>query len=281
MSYKKLIVELKERGFEKEAIKIRQIVEAEIKIENLYNLLNFKGTDKEIKLLKEWLDSLRLSYGRSPKGLKKEFNDLQFLQRQFDVAKQFKIQVNISNIKAILSRWTKDTIDKIQNSLSDKEQQTELSLKNATYINNSLLNASKFRELAQQLDSFLNSLKGFHAKALKKPLKVRFVKKAVIKSKARYKSNSDEILIRPDYIKFSDNYGSFSYILVHELGHRYLKLFGKGLNFNHPEWYTTRYSMQQTMSEEEPFAELFALSNWANKYTEYKEKINKFIKLLK
>jgi len=274
---KKIIAELKKRGFKQEAAQIEKI------LANIYSLLNFKGTDKEIVYLKKWLDSLRLSYGKAPKGLKEVFKDLQFLQRQFDVAKDFNIQVNTGNIKAVLSRWTKDTIDKIQNSLSDKEQ-IDLNLKNAIYINNSLLNATKFKELAQQLDTFLNTLKGFHKKALKKPLKIRFVKKATLKSKAQYKSNKDEIYIRPDYIKFNDNYGSFSYILVHELGHRYLKLFGKGLkniNFNYPKWFTTRYSETQTMSDEEPFAELFALSNWSSKYKEYKEKIDKFIKVLK
>jgi len=106
---KKIIAELEERGFKKEAAILRQILAYG------YSLLKFKGTDNEIKALREWLDSLRLSYGKAPKGLKEEFKWLQFLQRQFDVAKEYNIPVNVNNIKAVLSRWNKSTIDKIQN----------------------------------------------------------------------------------------------------------------------------------------------------------------------
>ena len=73
-----------------------------------------------------------------------------------------------------------------------------------------------------------------------------------------------------------EEYGSLRYIIVHELGHRFLKFNPQSWNISSSSMYTTKYSKVPTMTDEEPFAELFALSHWKHKYKEYKTQIDKF-----
>jgi len=57
------------------------------------------------------------------------------------------------------------------------------------------------------------------------------------------------------------------------LGHRFLQL-NYGRNFVSPsEWLTTKYSMVDSLSEEEQFAELFALSHFKYNDSTFNSKV--------
>ena len=146
------------------------------------------------------------------------------------------------------------------------------------------MNFKKFKEHSEFVDKLFNSLEGFHKKALKGDLTVEFVKKEESKSIGKYKTNKNIIQIRPDKIKESGfNYASLPYIIVHELGHRYLEKNKVNFDYDSSSWITTPYSKTDSWSGEEKFAELFALSHFnykGNPFDNYKDKIEKFRNLL-
>jgi hypothetical protein len=65
---------------------------------------------------------------------------------------------------------------------------------------------------------------------------------------------------------------------MHEFGHRYLRIRPQSEDFSGPEWNTTPYSKSITLTDEENFAELFALSFWKDKHIQYREIIADFLK---
>lgn len=81
--------------------------------------------------------------------------------------------------------------------------------------------------------------------------------------------------------KEPESYGSLVYVILHELAHRYLQKVNKqSWNIDSSEWSTTKYSKTDSMTGEEKFAELFAMSHWKSKYSEHEIKINNFLKVL-
>lgn len=244
-------------------------------------LLKFDGSDKDIQLLKEFLSELNLKSGKSPRGMTKLYGELKFLEKQLSIGAEYGTpMIGTSNIKAVLSRWTKEDLDTILEKMSsNKEEPIEIKLAHATFFNHSIISYKNFVKIANEIDKLLGTLKGFHAKALKPELKIYFVKKEDSKAKATYKSEKDVIYVRPDKATSGDEYASFNYIIVHELGHRYLKLFGVKFDYDRSDWITTPYSKTDSMTGEEKFAELFALSHFNySRFPEYKEKIEKFNK---
>jgi hypothetical protein len=254
---------------------------------------SWTGTDKEIQELQAWLDGLNLTAGRTPVGMKKIIGQLQYIQKQLNYfTKPKPLGAVVSNWGAIqdnarktiantMDRFSKDDLDLINRKLSKKEAEPdELKLAHATYINRSNLNFQKFKERANEVDKFLGTLRGFHAKPLSKPLKVIMVKKSEIKAKAKYKRDEDAILFRPDAMVPGDGYASSVYVLLHELGHRYERYFSVPSYFNYKGNFTTPYSRTDSMAGNEEFAELFALSHWPNKYPQYADQIQKFIKAM-
>jgi hypothetical protein len=171
--------------------------------------------------------------------------------------------------------------------LLPKKENLKIETANAIYINDSFISENKFKDYVDEIEKLLNSLKGFHRKALKPKLHIKFIPKNILKVKAKYKANigntiEDELWISSSVIP-GNEYASLSYIIVHELGHRYLNYNRVNFNYNSREWSTTRYSMTSYVTEEEPFAELFALSHFKYKgkpFDDYKETIDKFIKLM-
>ena len=79
-----------------------------------------------------------------------------------------------------------------------------------------------------------------------------------------------------------EEYGSLLYIVLHELGHKFLEDKKQTWNIADSSLITTPYSAKNsmTMTEEEIFAELFALSHWENKYGKYKNQIKRFKELI-
>jgi len=229
--------------------------------------------------LKIWLAGLRVS-GKAPRGMKKEFENIQFLQQQVDTIEQIPTFAPASNtnIGAVFSWWNTETIQKIVDKLSKAEGETDtLKIGNIIFTNKSIINFKKFKEYSEYVAKELKKLKGFRKNALKGGLKIRFVKKAECKSKAKYKSEQDELYIRPDQMQKGSGYGSLIYVVLHELGHRYER---KVRSFNDVE-YTTKYSHAEGFDGNEAFAELFAITHWKKDYPEYKEQIDSFIKMVK
>jgi len=251
------------------------------------SLLKFDGSDADIKQLKEWLSTLNLKSGKAPSGMAKQYAEIKFLQKQIDMIEAYKgSSIGVSNIKATLQHLTKDDLIKLTQKLSAKEDEpTTLELKNAIYHNESISSYQTFKKNSEAIDKFLGTLTGFHKKALTiKPLNIYFVKKDAMKSKAKYITAKDVFYIRPDKIESGDKYASLLYIIVHELGHRYLHFNKVSFRHNDPEWITTPYSKTDSMTEEEKFAELFALSffKYSGKpFEDYKDKIEKFVGLVK
>lgn len=244
------------------------------------DLLAFEGTDEDFDKLVAWLDQLNFTAGRAPAGGKKIVDDLKFLQRQLTFRSGGWSSLQKNNVKGTLSRWDEATIAFIVKKLAKKEEEPDtLELTHATYHNKSVLNFKGFQTKAKMIDKHLGTLKGFHAKALG-GLNIYLVKKELTRAGATYKSNDDVIYIRPDKVSLGDNYGSFVYVITHELGHRYERKIRQKTDFESPEWYTTKYSKKDTLSGGEQFAELFALSHWPEKYKQYETKIEKFLEAI-
>lgn len=230
--------------------------------------------------LKVWINSLQLEVGKAPRGLKKQWDNLKFIHRQ--VNSPFGLHSGaLSNIGASFSLMTKEDIDLIISKTSNKNKKVEYKGNNAIFKNKSNMAESTFLKRSKSLDKHLSTLKGFHRKAITiKPLEVIFVKKEQSKSTAVYKSELDKIFIRPDRRAIDgDKYGSFNYIITHELGHRFERLVKSYPEFN--ILYTTKYSKTNSW-ESEAFAELFALSHYGIKvYPQYENQIKKFINTIK
>lgn len=155
--------------------------------------------------------------------------------------------------------------EQIKSAYTGTKQQTTTT-KLATYYKNDTLSYDKFLENVKNVDSFLATLTGYHKKAIA-GLKIRFVSGSTIRSKAQYKTNEDTIYINVSKMgNTTEEYGSLRYVVLHELGHRYLKKFPQNWNIDKPELTTTKYSMTETLTNEERFAELFAISHWPKKY---------------
>jgi len=251
------------------------------------NILNVQNTNEYITLLRNWLKTLDYK-GRAPKGMKKFHTDLNALDSRLkDITKYYNNDVEANPdamryIDAMFSWYKISDIDTINKKFSNVNKFRILKLNNGTYINESIISEKRFRLLSNEIDKFLSSLKGFHKKILKPSLKIYFVKKAKTKATATYKSEQDIILIRPDKIKaFNDEYASISYIILHELGHRFEKYNKLPTDFYTDEWYTTPYSKTPNSWKGEQFAELFAISHWYNKYkSKYKKILDEFIKIM-
>jgi len=248
------------------------------------SLTDFKGTDADIKEVTDWINSLNLKTGKAPSGMKKQYQAVKDIARQVELIKEFGGSGGIRwNIQGLISILTDKDIEILTKKLSKDARTSELKLRNATFTNNSVMSDANFIKNAKAIDSFLSSLKGFHKDALKGELKIVFVKKEDTKAKATYKSDKDALFLRADAIKPGNSYAQFNYVVVHELGHRYLKFNRVKFDYQSPHWITTPYSRQEGWADEEKFAELFALShfNYSGKpFDDYKQKIEEFVSLI-
>jgi len=222
----------------------------------------------------KWMEQFPSS-GRSPKGRKKEFGFLQFLQHQATMYKKHGI-LSWDNINAIFSHnISKEEFEK----LFAKDRVEELKIGNVTYLNTSSLAEDAFIQKAKKIDKLLSSLKGFHKKAASKPFKIIFKSSQQIKPRAKYRTQTDEIWVRHNAKADNELYGHLLYIIIHELGHRYEKFYGFPQGWK--ETYTTKYSRTQGINGSEAFAELFALSHWHNQYKEYDQQITWYKGIMK
>jgi len=191
------------------------------------------------------------------------------------------IDKSIENVYSYL-RLSDKELEQIYSKKDDKPNITKTNY--ATYKKNDIGSYDRFLNNIKIIDDFLKTLKGYHKKAIKN-LVINFISSKEMKVPAKYSREKDMILINPlskKVGKTSEEYGSLKYIILHELGHRYLRYNPQSWNISDTSLYTTDYSKKnlQTWNEEEVFAELFALSNWKNKYSQYINQIKDFEKRL-
>lgn len=139
----------------------------------------------------------------------------------------------------------------------------ELKVGANTYLNEIGVNEATFQKYTARLEAILKDLQGWHKKALVGGVVVSLMSPRNFHGTVggKYKTQGDVLWVRatPTILKRSGGYASFEYILTHELGHRYeRKNTMPPMDFDKPEWWTTKYSRQ----EGESFAELFALSHF-------------------
>ena len=241
---------------------------------------NFKEDD--YTKAKNWVDTLNLDI-RTPKGMKKEHDLLKYLSKQIESVELYYKGVPDEGYTYEINRimnddFSKQDIEKISVKFGkNDEQPLEIKKKYATYIKSDASKYEKFIIAIDELETLLSKLKGFHKKPLKK-LVIRFVKKTELRGKALYKTSKDELWLNLQSPLKSDGYGSLKYITIHELGHRYLtKVKKQKWNYDSWDWVTTKYSQVDSLSGEEKFAELFAITHWYNDYKEHKEVMDKFV----
>jgi hypothetical protein len=202
--------------------------------------------------------------GSSPRGQK---DTSQQLEKVMENAKTVGAGIAPGGYGYLLTIWSrvdKDVFNKFFTNGGDSAKSLVYIGKYATYRNMAGLSDKRLKEIANRLDEVFGAIKGWRKKALNK-LVVGLAGPAFFKSKAggRYGIADDILYVRatPDVLKRSaGSYGSPEYIIIHELGHRYEKLYGFfemwGSVVN---WATTRYSFE---SEREAMAELFALGHF-------------------
>lgn len=234
----------------------------------------------------DWLNTLKLD-GRVPRGMKQEYEILNYIQRKINMVDDFyrgKAPIELEQeVEYHYQRLEQENdIDAINTKFAkNSKQPTTIKKGDRTYIKQDGSAYKKFQTAITQLESLFKSLKGKH-KIPVKNLTIRFVKKSLSKSKAKYKTDKDELWINLQSMgKTSEEYGSLVYVALHELGHRYLRYNRQSWAYDDNKWNTTRYSTIQTIStNEEKFAELFAMSHWKSKYKQYSDKIEEFEEMI-
>lgn len=145
---------------------------------------------------------------------------------------------------------------------------TEKKVGGNTYHNLVGASAERFDGLIDTIEGAFSTLKGWRRKALDGGVHVVFAGPKDFRGTASgtYKQDRDQLLIRATpggrLDKGGTGYGGLTYVIVHELGHRYAHKHRLPVDFEKSEWFTTPYSKKDTMSGGESFAELFAISNF-------------------
>lgn len=260
----------------------------DVDVSKFYDLLDYKDLPKPYanELLKEFFDFINIKQGKAPKGksnIWQSFKKASSTIDEFSAYNQDWKNWQFQPLKVFFDRMTKEDIDDFLSIGTKKSKNiTEMKLSHATYFNESNMAQPVFLKSSKEIDGLLGKLKNFHKKVIQKPLVIKFKRKDDLRSKAVYKQSLDEIWIRGDYRpQNNQKYGSVPYVIIHELGHRYLKLFRVNFDYDSPEWITTPYSKVDSMTGEEKFAELFALSFFNySRFPEYKPIIEKFEKII-
>lgn len=245
--------------------------------------------EKDLDEVATWISKLSIP-NKTPIGINKlDFTlmkEIKKLTQEFLSAKQNAIAPVIPMIKQefgfkILGkldmvRMTKDEIEQAFLG-NDDSKETIIKKKYATYYKQGSFAYSTFLKSIEDLELFLSELKSPHNKVLE-DLEIHFVDSKDLKSIANYSSQYDFLRINPKKVgNTTEDYGSLPYVVLHELGHRYLNRYIQNWDYDNRKWITTKYSETDSFSGEEKFAELFALSHWPRKYPEYKNQIKMFL----
>lgn len=134
------------------------------------------------------------------------------------------------------------------------------------YINEAGVPEPTLEKYVKRLGAVISSLRGWRKKATASGLVVVLKPPNAFNGTAsgKYKSAEDVLWVRttPAVLKRAQGYGSFEYIVIHEIGHRFERLNRLPRDFDRLEWHTTRYSRKEGVAGSESFAELFALGHF-------------------
>lgn len=212
---------------------------------------------QEAKQLGEWIEgNFRINSPKTPRGAKPV---KELMQKLVWVLKNRpdpeEIQQDWDRIKPQLSLLVKFTDE------GGTVVPKEVTLEGIRYINDAGLPEAQVRKYAKRLGAVFKGIQGWRKKALSGSLTVNLKAPRDFNGTVtgKYRKSGDEMWVRttPAVLKRAQGYGSFEYIITHELGHRYESFNKVPTDFDKPIWWTTRYSR----NEGESFAELFALSN--------------------
>lgn len=220
----------------------------------------------EAKRLGEWIEAnFRINSPKTPSGGKKVKEQLQRMvwtlknrhsqgSDPSDIAQE--VQRDWDDIKGQLPLLVKFTDE------GGTVVPKDLVSGGVTYINEAGASEAQLKKYVARLDAVFKSIKGWRAKALSGSLTVVLKPPSAFNGtvSGKYKRSEDALWVRttPSILKRAQGYGSFEYIIVHELGHRYERYHSLPTDFDKVPWHTTRYSR----SEGEAFAELFALGHF-------------------
>jgi len=193
-----------------------------------------------------------------------------------------------SMVRTIWNRGIKPRLEELTQYFTDEggsKLVAEYQIGSNTYLNKVGMSKDNLIKYATRLDSLFNGLSGWRKKALSGGLTVALAPPKYFHGTAsgKYRSSEDTLYVRaiPKVLQRSGGtYGSVDYILIHELGHRYEYLHKLPLDFDKPEWWTSRYSMTESMSGSESFAELFAIGHFNLTGPWGQSKVERFEKLM-
>lgn len=243
---------------------------------------------KNFKELWDLVSSFNVS--RAPAGLKSEQVLLSNMLRNYPLHKASPPDANfMSKFEKLHVDWWNSHTDERLRLLKDKftaksTQPSTVKTANATYTKDFPGSYNRFKECITHVDQFISTLQGPQAKAAK-GVKIIFSKKfsAIqdgMDQVAEYQPRTDTIVINPDKVVNSGSvYMSMNYVVLHELGHRYLKLHPQKWNIDEDRWATTPYSkVKGPNQKEEKFAELFAMAKWPTTFSKYLDTLKAFVK---
>lgn len=219
---------------------------------------------EKAKSIAGWLrDNYRFDVSRTPKGgkaYKEALTALHWFLKNGHPLESYR--------GSIEGKWAdlQRHLDEVVRMFTDEGGRSvpkELSLGGNTYLNEVGFDEARLTEYAEGLQQVFAELKGWRRKALVGGLTVVLASPKSFTGTVggKYQTSADRLLVRatPNVLKRTrGTYGSFDYIIVHELGHRYEAKYRPRFDFDKLEWQTTRYSYR----EGEAFAELFAVTNF-------------------
>lgn len=231
---------------------------------------------EEAKQLGYWIDrTFRVSGPRTPRGgkeLKERLAALVWvLRHRVGPGEQSDEAVLGKARDEVELRWggIAPQVDRVVALFSDeggKAVPKERVVRDRRYVNRVELSGPTFDRYVDQIENLLGSLHGWRVRALDGKLTVVLAGPRDFHGTAggRYRREEDALYVRatPAVLRRDEGYASLNYILVHELGHRYERLHGLPVDFDRPEWWTSRYSKTESLAGSEAFAELFAIGHF-------------------
>lgn len=194
-----------------------------------------------------------------------------------------------SMVQQIWDRGIKPRLEELTQYFTDEggsKLLNEYKIGSNTYLNQVGMSKDSLVKYATRLDSLFETLTGWRKKALSGGLTISLAPPKYFRgtSSGKYRSSEDILYVRavPKILQRSGgSYGSVDYILIHELGHRYERFHPLKVNFDTPEWWTSKYSMTESMSgSSESFAELFAIGHFDITGPWDQRKVSSFEKLM-
>ena len=197
-----------------------------------------------------------------------------FVYRGQEDAYKFSVIENWAYVKLHLGDLVKYFSDE-----GGKIVPNELKIGSNTYLNKAGLDEKTLEKYAHRLNTVIESLRGWRAKALKGGVKVMLVSPRDLATGGKYKVSEDTLMVRATPVilkRDAGTYASFDYIVIHEMGHRYEYKNSVPQDFDNPQWYTSKYSYK----EGETFAELFAIGHYDMKGPWDQAVVEKFEKVM-